>query len=209
MEIIKTDLENPQEKVINKIAETLEAGKVVAMPFDTSYGLAADAANEKAIERLFLIKGRERKPVAIAVKDYPTIEDLCQVPSEQLRKFILKYLPGKVTFVLFANRSLRIAKKILGENGTLGIRIPNFKLTKEVAWEFARPFTATSANVSGGSPAFSAEQVKNAFGHREYQPDLLVDGGTLPESNMSTVVDATVWPPLILRQGEITVTEAE
>jgi len=243
MEIIKVNFDNPEKDVVHRIVDALAAGQVVAMPFDTSYGLAVDATNEDAVERLLLVKERDRgKPISVVVRDYAMLEDIAEIPNENLGRFLLKYLPGKITVVLGAKEStvhsgqstvtndpdvlarreagipisrsehrdkFQISKQLLGKGGTIGIRIPNFRLTNAVAWEFQKPFTATSANLAGQEPSFSAEEVAEQFAGREFQPDLIVNGGRLRESEMSTVVDATVWPPLILRQGAITIEEAE
>ena len=221
MNIVKVNLESPEEEIVHQIVEALWAGQVVAMPFDTSYGLAADAANTEAVERLFLIKGkREGVPISIVVRDYAMLEEVAEVPNEELRKFLLKYFPGKVTVVLnfklqtsnfkqTSKNKSKISKQLMGKDGTIGIRIPNYRLTNAVAWAFQKAFTSTSANISGSSPCFSAEEIVKQFEGREFQPDLIVDGGELPKSDVSTVVDATVWPPLILRQGEVEIAEAE
>jgi len=221
MEIIKIDLDNPEKAVVEKIVEDLKKGKVVALPFDTSYGLAADAANDSAVEHLFEVKGREEgKAVAIAVRDYAMLEEVAEVPNEELRRFLLKYLPGRVTVVLNAkcqmsnvksmpNVKFKISKKIIAKDGTVGVRIVESKLISDVLWGFGKPITATSANVAGQPACYSAEEIIKQFEGREFQPDLIVDGGILEQTSSSTVVLATVWPPLVLRQGGVEIKEAE
>jgi L-threonylcarbamoyladenylate synthase len=223
MEIIKVDLANPEKAVVEKIVEDLKKGKVVALPFDTSYGLAADAANDSAVEHLFEVKGREEgKAVSIAVRDYAMLEGVASVANEEIRKFILKYLPGKVTVVLnskyqipnnkfqkISNLKSQISNLLFGKDGTVGVRIVESKLISDVLWGFGKPITATSANVAGQPAAYSADEIIKQFEGREFQPDLIVDGGILEQTSSSTVVLATVWPPLVLRQGAVEIKEAE
>jgi tRNA threonylcarbamoyl adenosine modification protein (Sua5/YciO/YrdC/YwlC family) len=217
MNIIKVNLENPEDDIVCRIAKELSSGKVVALPFDTSYGLAVDAANTEAVRYLYLVKGRkEQKAISIAVRDYAMLEQVAEVPSDELRKFILSYVPGPVTIVLKARKEtrdeigkMRVSDRLLAEDGTIGVRIVKSRLIGDVLWKFGRPITSTSANVAGQPACFSADEVIKQFGSRKYKPDLVVDGGKLAESKMSTVVLATVWPPLVLRQGEVVIKEAE
>lgn len=210
MKIIKIDLNNIVKTDIREIAEAIKNGQVVAMPFDTSYGLAVDATNPEAVERLYRVKERDRgKPISVVVRDFAMLEEMAVIASENVKELALKYLPGKVTFVFEARENAAIDQNLLGGKKQLGIRIPNFKLINDVAWEIGVPFTATSANIAGESACMSAGEVLMQFEGKEYTPDLLVDSGKLPNSESSTVADLSVFPPLILRQGAVIIKEAE
>ena len=178
----------------DELVSTLEVGGVLAVPTDTIYGLAADALNPQAVQKIFEIKGRpEEKALPIFVGSVEEAEKLAEI-DERRKKFLEKVWPGKVTCVLAAKKS-----------GTVALRIPNHDFILKLLRGFGGPLTGTSANVSDKpghtkiSEVLSEWQTLNV----DHQPDIIVDAGDLPESLPSTVVDLTLWPPEILRQGAV------
>ena len=83
----------------------------------------------------------------------------------------------------------------------MGLRIPRYKITQLLAEKFDFPYATTSANISGMTPCYSAEEVVHQFRTQKHQPDLVLDAGRLEKNPPSTVVDLIKWPPKILRQG--------
>lgn len=149
----------------------IREGKVVLIPTDTCYGLAVDPSNPKAVEKLFAIKRRaDDKKVSLI---YPSIVHIEQsVLISPWQKMILqKNLPGPFTFII---------------NG-VGIRIPEHPFTQALAETLGDPYTATSANISGNPPLYSAAGVIEEFG--KVLPDLVIDAGELPNNPPSAVID--------------------
>ncbi|MDP2641664.1 MAG: L-threonylcarbamoyladenylate synthase [Candidatus Yanofskybacteria bacterium] len=183
-----------QEQAAEKAAELLSQGKVLVAPTDTVYGLLADASNEGAVAQVFAIKGRSReKELPLFVQDIAAAEELAEV-SRQQRKFLESVWPGKVTVVL--------KSKVLGKE-TIGLRVPDFPFLSLVLGVARGPVTGTSANVSGMASASSAREAVWQFKNQEHQPDAVFDGGELPPSLSSTVVDLTGDKPKILRKGAV------
>ena len=180
MEIVKPDLK--------KAAKAIKKGKVIVCPTDTVYGLVCDAANKKAVERLFKIKRRSRrKPIPIFVRDIKTAKKLAEINREQ-EIFLKQVWPGKVTAVLRSKNK-----------GKIGLRIPKYEFVLSLAKQLNRPLTGTSANISGKPFSTKIREVLKQFKGQKYQPDLVIDAGNLRSSKPSKVIDLTIWPPKILR----------
>jgi len=176
--------------------QELNKGKVVVCPTDTVYGLVADAQNEEAVSRVFQIKGREKdKALPVFVKDIEMAKELAHVSPEQ-ENFLKEHWPGKVTVVL---QSKHVLPKGLELDGNIALRIPDYELINDILRELNHPITGTSANVSGEPSCVSAQEVIAQFQEREYQPDLVLDKGELPDSNPSTVVDITGETTSVIR----------
>lgn len=188
MEIIKLDSQ--------KVIKALRRGMVLVCPTDTVYIPAADATNEKAVRKVFLIKKRSlRKPIPIFVKNIKMAKKIAEINKEQER-FLKKVWPGKVTVVLKRKKS---KIKLYGvDKKTIALRIPNYKLMNILLKKFNRPLVGTSANISGKSASGNLKEVMSQFKGQKYQPDLIVDAGILP-GKPSKVLDLTVWPPKVLR----------
>jgi len=180
-------------ETIERTVQALEKGEVVAAPTDTVYGLLADATNETAVERVFQIKGRERgKALPVFVRDTEMAKELAHVSSEQ-EKFLKENWPGKITVIL---QSKHMLPKALELDGKIALRIPDYELINKI---LERPLTGTSANVSGQPSCSSAQEVIEQFQEREFQPDLVLNAGKLPDSNPSKVIDITAETENVIR----------
>ncbi|OHA63810.1 MAG: threonylcarbamoyl-AMP synthase [Candidatus Wildermuthbacteria bacterium RIFCSPLOWO2_01_FULL_48_29] len=185
------------EEVMREIQVLLKAGKVVACPTDTVYGLLADATNRDVVARIFQIKGREKgKPLSVFVKDIAAAKELAEISPEQ-ELYLRDVWPGNVTVLLESRHKL---PEFFQKEGKVGIRIPRHPLLNEILENFGNPLTGTSANVSGQPPCLDSKEVLAQFQEREFQPDVLLDAGKLPEARPSTVIDITKTPPEILRK---------
>lgn len=170
---------------LDKILAVLQSGGVIALPTDTTYGLAADATNHIAVKKVFDIKGRSpEKQLSWFFAGLEMVKNYCQLTHSQL-SIINSYLPGPYTFIVPSKKP----------RATIAVRITAHPITQKIVGAFDKPLTATSANLSGQPAARTVDEVKNL------DADLIVDGGTLPKSLPSTVVDLTQNPPKILRQG--------
>ena len=195
MEVIRVH-ESGVTEAVERAQNALKLGKVVACPTDTVYGLLADAANQEAVARIFHMKGRERgKPLSVFVKDIAAAKELAEISVEQ-EPYLRDVWPGNVTVLLESKHKL---SEFFEKEGKIGIRIPRYPLVNELLEKFGKPLTGTSANVSGQPPCLDSKEILDQFRWREFQPDVLLGAGKLPEARPSTVIDITKSPPEILR----------
>jgi L-threonylcarbamoyladenylate synthase len=182
-----------------EVVSLLKSGGIIGFPTDTAYGLGADPFNEAAIERVFQMKGRsETKPILLIVNSLAMAESVSNPPGS-FYDVAQKFWPGPLTVILPSVTALP-AKLRAGTN-TIGIRWPIAPFAEGIVQYFGKPLTATSANRSGMSSAVTADEVRAQLGE---SLDALIDGGTLPARAGSTLLDLTVDPPLMLREGPIT-----
>jgi len=191
--------ENPLEKVLKKALEVLKGGGIVAYPTETFYGLAVVATNEEALRRLYELKNRPtEKAMPVIVGSREVLESIVKSIPLQAEVLIERFWPGPLTIVFDAIDGL--SKILTGGTDKVAVRIPgeSFALNLAMAADF--PITATSANLSGMPPAEDATQVMNYLGEAI---DLIIDGGKTPGGKPSTIVDVTVTPLKVLREGKI------
>ncbi len=185
---------------VDKAVDYLKRGQVVVCPTDTVYGLLADATNKEAVEKLFKIKGRSRKKaVSVFVKDMKAAKKYAKMDKE-MTMFLGEIWPGKITVALIRKKNTGLAKQIYAGKKTIGLRIPDCKLVRDIADKFKKPLTGTSANISGHPSALRIEEVFRYFEDREIRPTLILSAGNLPYSNPSTVVDFSKDKPKIIRR---------
>jgi L-threonylcarbamoyladenylate synthase len=177
--------------------------KVIAFRTDTFYGLGADPFNVVAVARICALKGREdNKPILLLISDLDHIDRLIVERTEEFDKIAEKFWPGPLTIIGKAVDDL--PHEITVGTGTVGVRLPNDEDVRLLVRGCGGVLTATSANPAGREPARSAAEV------RAYFPegiDLIVDGGEVTATEPSTVLDATVSPPRIVREGAIRANE--
>ncbi len=176
------------EPSIRRAIERLRDGGLVVYPTDTLYGIAADATNFEAVEALIRLKGRAgSQPISIAVSSTEEIEPLAEL-GEEARSYVRTHLPGPYTLLARPSARARreLAAAVVGDNPTIGIRIPDHPLARELA-RVIGPITATSANPHGSPPARSLAESRTHF--RSLVGYL--DGGPHPSGNPSTLVDLT------------------
>ncbi len=200
MDILKINPKLPDQTVIKKAAEVIKNGGVVAFPTDTAYGLAADALNEHAIGKLFIIKKRVQKPLPVIVDTQKMLETVADVTKEE-KRLIKKYWPGALTIIF--NKHKNVPPFLTLGLPTIGVRIPDHKVALELITACGTPLTSTSANVTGQGNCYSTECVLKMFQSSESQPDLLLDAGELSEVPVSTVIKVEAKKINILRQGPI------
>ncbi|HPQ61033.1 MAG TPA: L-threonylcarbamoyladenylate synthase [Syntrophales bacterium] len=199
MEILKIPPGYPEGKTLDRAVMLLREGRVLAFPTETFYGLACDGKNEKAVARLFEIKGRRfDKPVPVIIGDRGGLEGLVAEISREAEKLMEAFWPGPLTLVLKALPT--VSGRLTAGSGKIGVRLSSHPLALRLARGLGGPVTATSANRAGEKECSSAVEVLSALGDRI---DGLVDGGRTPGGKGSTLVDVTVNPPAILRDGVI------
>lgn len=205
MEQVKLTTKNSQT-IIKKALSVLKNGGIIIFPTETCYGLGVDATNQIAVNKLFSYKTRrEGKPLSIAVSDAKMAEEY--VDTNEIAKNLYKnYLPGPITVVSYGLG--KVAKGVESEYGTLGIRIPDYKIILDIIKEFKKPITATSANASYLPKPFSIEALlKDTPQKSQKLIDLIIDAGELPHREASTVVDTTMNNLNIMRAGQVKLSE--
>lgn len=177
----------------------LLAGGVVAFPAAAMYGLAADAWNRAAVERVRHLKHRpEDKPILLLIPDKSLVADLAaDVPASAVG-IMDRFWPGSVTLVFEA--SAKVPPHLVSASGTIGLRMPAHPVARALVERFDRPITGTSANRSGEPPCRQAELLNDLLAAL---PDLILDAGPFEGGVGSTVVDVTVFPPVVLREGTV------
>lgn len=201
MRIVKLTPVNQQE-VIDEALAALKSGGLVIFPSDTVYGLLADAANPKAVTQLLNFK--ERRPgqaIAVFVTDKKMAEKYV-TPNQNAKNVINNLFPGPFTVISQSRR--QTDPRLEAENGTLGIRIPDYPLILKLVSAFGRPLTATSANLSGKPSVYSISALlKTTSKSKKNLISLVVDAGNLPKNKPSTVIDTTTGQLKTLRMGDL------
>ncbi|UFS70838.1 threonylcarbamoyl-AMP synthase [Geomonas sp. RF6] len=186
---------NPQPRLIHKVVENLKKGGVVAYPTDTTYGIGCSIFNKKGLERIYLIKQRDRKkPFSFICADLSDITRYAKV-SNYAYKVLKRLLPGPYTFVLDA--TTLVPALLLTKQRTVGIRIPDNEICLSIVKELGHPIVTTSANLSGEDPIGDPWQVEQQMGKLI---DIVIDGGDL-SADVSSVVSLIGDTPVVLRKG--------
>jgi L-threonylcarbamoyladenylate synthase len=186
------------EELVDRLVAALEAGEPVVMPTDTVYGLAALPSVPGATARLYALKDRRPDvPLAVLVAEAEALAGLAAAVDERTAALVAAHWPGPLTVVVRRHPDLA-PWDLGGDPGTIGVRCPDHPLVQAVAARTG-PIATTSANRHGRpTPATAAESAASLTG----PVAVVADGGTLA-GRASTVVDLTVEPRRILRQGAL------
>jgi L-threonylcarbamoyladenylate synthase len=199
--IVKIDPVNPDARLLERAARLISRGEVLVCPTDTGYALSADALDPRAVTKVFHLKGRAfSNPVHVAVSSIDEVEKYAHL-TEAARYLAGRYLPGALTLVLKKKES--VPAILVAGLDTVGIRVPDNKIILKLAEITGRPLTATSANISGRPGTYSIEEVVAQLGENLALVALVLDQGPLKTRELSTIVDLSVSPPQLIRQGRI------
>ena len=190
---MRTDSAAARSQAITAALDALRRGKPVGVPTDTVYGLAADAADADAIQRLFELKERPAdRSIAVLVADLVAAQTLVEF-TPRARRLAEQFWPGPLTIVAPRRPG---AHPHLGTGATIGVRLPDDHIMRAIAGP--GPLAVTSANLHGGPTPSTAQGVVDLFPALS----LVVDGGRRPGAS-STVVDVTGTVPVVLREGPV------
>ena len=193
------------EEAVARAAQLLASGGLVAIPTETVYGLAADALDAEAVDRIFAAKGRPASnPLIVHVADTAMARSLAATWPQAAEQITASLWPGPVTVIV--PRGRRIPANVTADGPTVALRCPEHRLTRRLIATLGRPLAAPSANRSMQLSPTTAGHVLEAMGNRI---DLILDGGPCGRGIESTVVDCTTDPPRILRPGPIGRAELE
>jgi L-threonylcarbamoyladenylate synthase len=190
---------------VRKAAEILRAGGLVAFPTETVYGLGADASSERAVARLYAVKGRPvEHPVII---HFASAEDAFtwarEVPDEA-RRLARQFWPGPLTLIL--KRSGKAQDFVTGGQDNIGLRVPSHPVARELLKAFPGGVAAPSANRFGRVSPTTAAHVREDLGT---DVDLVLEGGASEVGIESTIVDLSAGAPVLLRPGRISRADLE
>jgi len=188
--IIKINPSAPEEEYINQAAKLIAAGGLVIIPTETVYGIAVNALNKKALDKLYEIKKRPKdKPFALLIADKLKVEEFARDIPVVAYKLMHKFWPGPLTILL---------KAING--GKVGLRMPNNQVVLKIIQQAGVPVACPSANISDNpAPVNFAQAIKNMDG----LVDLAVDSAEAKLGVESTIVDLSIEPLKIARSGAI------
>ena len=191
-------------KALAAAAQSVRSGDVVAVPTDTVYGLACDPCSDSAVEKLFRLKNREKKPVPVLCSSPGVARRLVDL-SPAANRLAEGHWPGALTIVAPIKRGNGLSRLLDQGSGTLGVRVPASEFCISLASEVGGAVTGTSANVSGVASSRSAAEVVQSLGSKL---TLVVDGGTL-SAKESTVVKVTDGAVEVLREGSVRIQAGE
>lgn len=199
-DILKLYPDNPNPKGIEKVVEVLKKGGVIIYPTDTVYSFGCDVTKVRALERIARIKEikLEKSNFSIIFYDLSHLADYTKQVSTATYKILKRTLPGPYTFILEANNI--IPKLFKSKRKTIGIRIPDNNIPREIVRALGNPIVATSVHDEDEIIEYTTdpELIKEKYDHLV---DLIIDGG-FGDNDASTVVDLCNGEIEILREGK-------
>jgi tRNA threonylcarbamoyl adenosine modification protein (Sua5/YciO/YrdC/YwlC family) len=193
-----TGTEDERESAIEAASTAVQRGGLVVLPTDTVYGIGADAFDPAAVRALLAAKGRGREmPPPVLISAATTVDALAVSIPGYARALIEAFWPGPLTLVCHQQASLQWD---LGDTrGTVAVRMPDHEIAREVL-ERTGPLAVSSANKTGMPAATDADQAEQMLGN---DVDVIIDAGTSPGGEASTIVDVTGSQGRVLRRGAL------
>ena len=197
--LLRIHPENPEVRKIRMVAEALSGGGIIIYPTDTVYGVGCDIYENGSVGKIYRIKGLkpEKSNLSILCYDLSQLSDFAKPIDTPLYRVMRKALPGPFTFILKANSN--VPKLFKSRKKTVGIRVPNNRICREIVKELGHPIVSTSIH--------SEDQVIDYITdpeiiHEKYKSrvDMVIDGG-FGGNTPSTVIDCSGGDFVIKRQG--------
>lgn len=193
--LLEINPQNPQERLIKKAVEVIKRGGIIAYPTDTYYGIGCDIMNKKAIEKIYLLKQRDKtKPFSFICSDFKNISHYAKV-SNYAYKTMKRLLPGPYTFILEGSKL--VPKIMLTKRKTAGIRVPDNSICLALVTELGNPIITTSALMPDGTIFYNPSLIHDFFQSRI---DMVIDGGPVP-GDPSSVISLIDDMPEVIRKG--------
>ena len=196
--LIKLYNDNPNQREIDKIVSALHDGGIVIYPTDTLYAIGCDALNVRAVEKICNLKGinPEKSNLSIICNDLSIMSEYAKVDTPTF-KLMKRNLPGPFTFILTTTSSL---PKIYKKKKTVGIRVPDNDIIREIVARLGNPILSTSVKDENDEIEYTTNP---ELIHEKWQDfaEIVIDGG-IGGIEPSTVVDCTSGEPVIIRQGK-------
>ena len=187
------------KNLIKKSVNILKNDGIIAVPTDTLYALAASIESPKGIEKIFEIKGRSyNSPISLLINSSEQLKKYTQEIPEETWNLINQFWPGPLTIILKSSPS--VPNILLAHTGKVGLRIPNNLVARNIVQKLGSAITGTSVNISGQADMISQIDIKNTFGNKI---DLIIENNIKKTNIASTILDLTVKPAIIIREGFI------
>ena len=184
---------------IERAAQVLRAGGLVAFPTETVYGLGADASNDDAVRKIFAAKGRPvDHPVIVHFPSANALSQWARSVPEEVCALAEAFWPGPLTLIL--RRSERVPDIVTGAQETVGVRVPGHRMALELLRAFGGAVAAPSANRFGRVSPTTAEHVRAELSDKV---DMILDGGPCDVGLESTILDMSSAKPRLLRPGAV------
>ena len=198
--LLKIYPENPNPKAIEQVVEVLRNGGLIIYPTDTIYGLGCDITNPKAIEKICQIRGvkLEKANFSFVCYDLQNISEYIKPINTATFRMLKKTLPGPFTFIF--NASHKVPKMLSSKKKTVGIRIPDNDIARDIVKLLGNPIISTSIRDDDDILEYSTDP-ELIYEKYQDQVDIVIDGG-YGENIASTVVDCTTDELTILREGK-------
>jgi len=198
--LIKIYPENPNPKAVEQVVEVLKKGGIIIYPTDTVYGMGCDITNQKAIEKICRLRGikPEKANFSFICSDLSHISDFIKPIDTTVFRLLKKALPGPFTFIF--NASNNVPKLLSSNKKTVGIRVPDNDIAREIVRRLGNPILSTSIHDDDEVIEYSTDP---ELIHEKYeeQVDMVIDGG-YGGNEASTVVDCTSGDFEVLREGK-------
>ena len=184
-----------------KAAELLKLGKLVAVPTETVYGLAANGLDHDAVSEIYEVKGRpETKPINLLISSMEDVEQFCMDIPEEAYKLAEAFWPGPLTMIL--KKKSNVPEIVTAGGKTVGVRCPAHEMTLSLIRETHLPLATPSANISGKPSPKNVQQVLEYF---DGKIPCVIDGGQCSVGVESTIIDMTSKPFKVLRLGGLSI----
>ena len=184
---------------LDRACRILLSGGVVVFPTESFYGLGVNASDENAIQQLFKIKQRDKNhPVLILIPSLDSLNRFVIDIPDLAFELMDHYWPGGLTLLFKAGPA--ISTLLTANTGKIGVRLSSHHIATALAQTIDSPITGTSANISGQPPCINTDEILTQMGT---DIDLILDGGETQGGLGSTILDVTVNPPQVLREGMI------
>ncbi|RZK81263.1 MAG: threonylcarbamoyl-AMP synthase [Pedobacter sp.] len=198
--LIKIYPENPNPKAIEQAVDVLKKGGIIIYPTDTVYGMGCDITNQKAIEKICKLRGikPEKANFSFICSDLSHISDYIKPIDTTVFRLLKKALPGPFTFIFNANNN--VPKLLSSNKKTVGIRVPDNAIAREIVLQLGNPILSTSIHDDDEVIEYSTDP---ELIHEKYEDkvELIIDGG-YGDNEPSTVVDCTSGDFEIIREGK-------
>ncbi|NOX16861.1 MAG: threonylcarbamoyl-AMP synthase [Chlorobi bacterium] len=190
---------------IERAAEVIKSGGIVAFPTETVYGLGANGFDAEAVARIFEAKNRPSfNPLIMHISDVQQLDDIVVIKNSVTEKLIEKFWPGPLTLVL--EKTKKVPAIVTSGHPTVAVRMPDHKTALELIFKAGMPIAAPSANQFGKLSPTEAEHVEEQLGDKV---DIILDGGHCDVGIESTIVQITSDDIFLLRHGGLPIEEIE
>jgi L-threonylcarbamoyladenylate synthase len=197
--VIKIESDQLPVDQASQVADYLISGGIIGYPTETVYGLGGDAENDEVIRQIQMLKDRDSSsPFLVLVSNRENVIPIVQTVPVKAEILMAAFWPGPLTLVFEASAVL--PRSLIGDARRIGIRVSPDPVCRQLLEYLNKPLISTSANPSGFAPARSASEVAAYFAGRL---GMILDGGKRLGNGVSTVLDVTLDPPRLIREGAI------